>query len=676
MEKRLVLISVVMTIGGLVWLSALQPAAEATGSGASVAGASVAEAAGSGAAGSGAAGGAIASSESAAGADSPERAAPLAVADAAPVADSAARAAVGAGDVPDPSAVAPIAEEIVAELVDASHLRVRLSTKGGALKSAFLMDPQYDRREDAEVSSVPPADKVAPGPLDLVSTWDAAFYPFQLDFTKLDAAGVVKYDDGTTLTLESAWSPDADFAMVEQTDSRVVMVWPDPSRATSPVYVERSFRLGPKYQLEMDTVVYNLSSADATVQFDVVVHGWQDPDASTGSMFSPPADLANGACMAGDEVVYESYHDLVDEPETPQGAVQWAGTATHYFLMAAAPLQSAQTQCSVRGKPGGLLTTRIHQTQSTVIGAAPNPCAPDWLPAGRFAGPRCSAFYELLGAEPGASAKELAEAKSKAIAGAVQDADKKQQIEVAFESLSSGGQRRWHHTLYTGPKDIDALNAAGEGFSEALDFGMLGFLAVPMLYFLRWVHSVVGLWVLAIILLTVVVKIILLPLTQKSFKQMRAMKMLQPEMEKLREKHKDDKAKLNQEMMALYKQRGANPLGGCLPMVLQMPVYIALYQTIYSAVELYQAPLFGWITNMTAADPYFVLPVLLGGTMFVQQKLMPTTMDNAQAKMMQTVMPILFAGMMLFLPAGLVLYIFVNTLLGILQQWYVYRQGA
>ncbi len=178
---------------------------------------------------------------------------------------------------------------------------------------------------------------------------------------------------------------------------------------------------------------------------------------------------------------------------------------------------------------------------------------------------------------------------------------------------------------------------------------------------------------MAIILLTLVVKIITYYPTMRSFVQMQRMASLKPLMDELKVKYEGDKQKQSAELMALYKREKVNPLGGCLPMLLQMPIWIALYRTIYASVDLFQAPMGLWITDMTQPDPYFVMPVVLGGLMFLQQKMTPTTMDNAQAKMMLYAMPIMFGVFSLFLPSALNLYILVNTILSIGQQWYLRR---
>ncbi len=232
----------------------------------------------------------------------------------------------------------------------------------------------------------------------------------------------------------------------------------------------------------------------------------------------------------------------------------------------------------------------------------------------------------------------------------------------------------YRFSVYTGPKDVSVLkniDAASEpkpNLVAAMDYGMLGFIAQTMHGLMKWFHSWAGHWGLAIVLLTILVKGLLLPLTNKSFKNMQMMKKLQPEMTKIKEKNKGDQQKQNQEMMALYKRHGFNPLMGCFPMLLQMPIWIALYQTIGNAVELYHAPLGLWIQDLSAGDPYYVMPVALGGLMLAQSALTTSTGgDGLQQKLLKYGMPVMFAVFMLFLPSGLVLYILVNTILTIVQ---------
>ncbi|MBI2981059.1 MAG: membrane protein insertase YidC [Deltaproteobacteria bacterium] len=180
-------------------------------------------------------------------------------------------------------------------------------------------------------------------------------------------------------------------------------------------------------------------------------------------------------------------------------------------------------------------------------------------------------------------------------------------------------------------------------------------------------------WGLAIILLTIVVKVLLNPLSIKSLKQMKGMQDLQPRLKEIREKYQNDKQRLNLETMQLFKSHKVNPLGGCLPMLIQMPIYIALYRVFYNSIELYHAPFFGFYRDLAAPDPYFIFPALLGVFMVLQQKLTPSaTADPAQRQMMM-MMPILFSGFMIFLPMGLVLYIFVNTFMSVAQQFMYQR---
>ena len=226
-------------------------------------------------------------------------------------------------------------------------------------------------------------------------------------------------------------------------------------------------------------------------------------------------------------------------------------------------------------------------------------------------------------------------------------------------------------TVFMGPKELQVLNEVGYNLDASVNFWILGVLAKPMLSFLKWSNSILGNWGLAILLLTLVVKLIMFPLTHKSYVSMQRMKDLKPKMDRLKEKYKEDREEFNRQVMDLYKREKVNPLGGCLPMLLQMPVYIALYRALWGAVELYNAPFIpGWINDLSRPEPGTVkiLPLILGIMMFAQQKLTPQAMDNEQQKMMMWMMPIMMVVFMWFLPAGLVLYIMASTFLGVAQQ--------
>ncbi|MEQ1876108.1 MAG: membrane protein insertase YidC, partial [Bdellovibrionia bacterium] len=238
----------------------------------------------------------------------------------------------------------------------------------------------------------------------------------------------------------------------------------------------------------------------------------------------------------------------------------------------------------------------------------------------------------------------------------------------AFEyQLLEGNQLRVNDGFFIGPRSVDTLRAADPRLEAAVDFGMFSWIAYPILDLLRWFYKLTHNYGIAIIALTILVRMIVLPFNIMSYKSMKAMQNIQPQITRLKERHKDDREALNREMMILMKENKVNPLGGCLPMLLQLPVFLALYQVLNQTIELYRAPWMLWITDLSLKDPYYVLPVLMGIVMYIQQKMTPTTMDPAQAKVMQF-MPIMFTFMMISLPSGLTLYIFVSTLFGILQQ--------
>ena len=228
--------------------------------------------------------------------------------------------------------------------------------------------------------------------------------------------------------------------------------------------------------------------------------------------------------------------------------------------------------------------------------------------------------------------------------------------------------------VYFGPKEMASLQAVSPVLTDTIDFGWTSFIAVPLLQGLKWLYSYVRNYGLAIILLTFMIKMILFPLTYKSMKSMAKIAKLQPQLNALREKYKEDKEKLNVEMMNFMKTNGYNPIGGCLPIVLQMPIFFALYRVLFNSMELYQAPFAGWIHDLSSPDPFFVTPVLLCGLMFLQQKLSPNTAsDPVQQKMMQF-MPVMFGMFMLLLPAGLNIYMVVNSATSIAQQWVLNRK--
>ncbi len=275
-------------------------------------------------------------------------------------------------------------------------------------------------------------------------------------------------------------------------------------------------------------------------------------------------------------------------------------------------------------------------------------------------------FFALL-PENGAQHKLSVRQEGPALTGAI--------------SGPAGGDR---YTLFIGPKELDTLKALGRGFERSIDFGYFGFISIPFLYVLHFFNRFTGSYGLDIILLTVVIKLLMAPLTHKSFVSMKQMQKLQPQMEKLKEKYSGDKEKLNKEIMELYRRNGVNPLGGCLPMVLQFPVFIGLYNALSTPIELRHAP-FLWIKDLSRPDweslPITVwdwhvgipiLTILMGASMFLQQWMTPSAGDPNQRKMMM-LMPLMFTFMFVSFPAGLTVYWLVNNLLSIGQQYWINR---
>lgn len=239
-----------------------------------------------------------------------------------------------------------------------------------------------------------------------------------------------------------------------------------------------------------------------------------------------------------------------------------------------------------------------------------------------------------------------------------------------------------HTGWWIGPKDRTLLKAAPNDLSASIDMGFFTFLSVPLLWLLTFFHSLVGNWGVAIILLTVLIKLLFWPLTRKSYKSMEKMKKIQPMMKQLQEKYGKDKEALSREMMQLYKTYGVNPMGGCLPILVQLPVFVALYQALLHSIELRHAAFITylpfthtlWLADLSAKDPFYITPLIMGATMFLQQWLSPAMGDPTQRKMMM-IMPLVFTVMFINFPSGLVLYWLVNNILSIAQQWWTLRKA-
>ncbi len=238
--------------------------------------------------------------------------------------------------------------------------------------------------------------------------------------------------------------------------------------------------------------------------------------------------------------------------------------------------------------------------------------------------------------------------------------------------VASGTSKALNNTLYVGPKIQQDLEKIAPGLELTVDYGVLTFIAKPIFWLLTKIHNFVGNWGWAIILLTMLIKLVFYKLSEASYKSMANMRKVQPRLTAMKERFGGDRQKMNQAMMKMYKEEKINPLGGCLPILVQIPVFISLYWVLLESVELRQADWIFWFTDLSAKDPYFVLPLLMGITMFIQQKLNPAPMDPMQAKIMQA-LPVVFTIFFAFFPSGLVLYWVVNNTLSIAQQWYITR---
>jgi YidC/Oxa1 family membrane protein insertase len=632
-----------------------------------------------------------------------------------------------------PATLSPGAWEARWPLEGEPLVRMGTSPAGATLETYKLQIPQYSQKARLPAPGEP-GDHVTVGPMELVTGWDADFLPFQTlvvpdsgraidawrlvqDLGEISIAGgrvaglarpaEVKEGDRLAVLIAGRFLPVAGFdadglrladagatasgsaqlvrAIVQEGGDRpgrvyhkvasdatsVTYVWPDPRDVFGGVYEERTLRVSGDYQLTLDVRVHNLGSRDLPHRMVVTIPGFQNPNAEQPGMLNPVVDQLQAICSVQGSVTREMLSKLAEEPVEPLGNVDFAGVESRYFVSALAPLNLAQSRCLLRGAPYGVLEAVVESLTTAVAVARTERCSPDWatwVPAAE----RCGALAKRLGAAGlgDADVKRLYAERS----GNLDPTTSK-----AWASLLAA-QREvvgYQYLLYVGPKDVTRLTALGHNLVGSLDFWVVGFLAKPMLYLLRFFYDWVPHWGVAIILLTILVKALTWYWSQKSFVQMKEMQRLKPEIDKLKEKFKSDKGRLNQETMALYKRYKINPLGGCLPMLLQMPIWIALYRTIYSSVELYQAPLFLWIDDLSAPDRFFVLPIIMGVSMFAQQWMTPQAgMDEAQAKIMRWMMPIMFTGFMLFLPSGLVLYIFVNTVLSLGQQLLIQRNST
>lgn len=628
--------------------------------------------------------------------------------------------------------VAAAAGETVSVIRSGSGMfTVHVTDNGGAVKAIMLGDKQFDQKADEPPagSVIPPDEKLAAGPLDIVTTWDNQLLPLVIEFEQVSPLAMgrivlvpppapVPVDpvlatppEGPAISAQlpaqpavvAAATPEAapvapaeppvpvyttepvDFwtafndhpvyKIVSATADSVVMVWPDPAVFSSPLYIERTYTVREDYVVAVTVRLVNLSLEDISGQLKLSIPGWESPAKKAGfcgGMFGAPPDVLEAVCSDGKDFDRKNRKEILDAKNFEiAGKASYAGVASRYFLTAVIPEEGSEAQCVAGASELGVVNTSLRWgndsgARQMIKASRDGSCIPEWLVGayGMEGRVSCTEAAKTLGVSPSVGLVELSK---------MDDAGRSPDAVAARQSLMNRRDRTFSFTMFGGPKDMKLLKSVSAGLEDTINFGWFWFLARPMLSMMKFTFSLIPSWGLAIFLLTIVVKLITTPLTITSTRQMRRMAELKPRIDELQKKFKGDKEKINQATMELYKREKINPMGGCLPMLVQMPIWIALYRTIYSAVDLYQAPLGLWIRDLSAQDPYFVLPILLGGAMFLNQKMTPVTGDPTQAKIMLWMMPIMFTGMMLFLPSGLVFYILVNTILSILQTLWTNR---
>ncbi len=659
------------------------------------------------------------------------------------------------------------------------------TSRGATAARAVLQEPRYTRDPHSALPGVP-AEKVAGGPIDLVSTWDPSLLPFSTYFVDLQATegtlllrratdGVIaegqlkapeKRDglvvdrpvkEGDTLTVtapaevagtyrivsvgaggavkvarvvdqkeaidfpvkaltgvsysiertgapKSLFESEPSFKRVStEPGLPLVYVWPNPDFDRSPVWIERRIEAGTHpYELKLTVTIHNLGDKSLKVLGGLKIGGWQHPETKGPGMFSVPTGVLQASCQHVDgvehvafgvfqEEAHESYENGGDAKagrSFPVGA-QWVSIDTNYFLLAAIPTPITEVggQCQLEFReysmqtPGAwMIAGSIVQPNSTELPGRLTGCVPGWLPESSVVASgarRCDAAYQALGADRSTNPdtlKSLYEAKRKTVGA---DANAVKALDEAWDMLKEQRlhQAVWRYNLVSGPKDTNYLSLSHPELQKAVKFGWMTFVGAPLHKVMVWLHEVVGNWPFAIIILTLILKLLTWPLSQKSYTSMQKMKDLKPKLDELKLKHANDRQKFAQEQMALMKREGVNPFAGCLPMLIQIPIWMGLYGAILGSVELYREPLGLWVPDLSSSDPYFVMPILLGILMFVQTLLTPQSgMEEMQAKIMKYGMPIMFTVFMLFLPSGLVLYILVNTLLTIGQNLLIKRK--
>lgn len=405
-----------------------------------------------------------------------------------------------------------------------------------------------------------------------------------------------------------------DFDVRAADDQHAELTW-----SGNEVSVVRTYRVVRPFTVEVDTLVTNRGTP-GTVEFHLPLYHWITRAEESGKFFQHPWQASEGLCHAGEKLQRESRDDLLKRSATSTlpGAASFVALNNLYFATAVVPQGNSETRCRLWAEDRA-----------------------------------ATAGGEAIGSVYAAS--------------------------LGWDRTRIDANEAVHYTAtaYFGPKDTASLRQATRDgrLEETVNLGFFALIARQLMRYLRFLYSVVHNWGVAILVLTVTIRIALLPLLARSMKSMVAMQMLKPELEEINTRLKDNPEAKTLATMELYRKHGVNPLSGCLPQIAQLPIWWALYTTLQTSVELFHAPFFGWLRDLSAPDPYYVLPLILGAVMFFQQKIMPPQgMDPTQAKMMTYFFPVFMTGISLFLPAGLALYMLVNSFLGIAQQWWTKNQ--
>jgi len=410
---------------------------------------------------------------------------------------------------------------------------------------------------------------------------------------------------------DAVFSTDLTTRNLEVTDSpkNLSFQWVSPNG----IVIQKSFLFSPKtYLIDFSVAIRNGSDQPIRDKMTVTLANVL-PKTSSRFGFEGPSALIG-------KKVQEVKLEDIPEKSSVSGEIRWVALQTRYFMGSVIPKKTSEADMALKLDPDNVITTSYVQPTITV---------------------------------------------------------------------SPGAQQVSDFDLFFGPKSVRVLKGIGNGLDKAVSFGMFDFIAKPCLWLMNFLYGIIPNYGVAIIILTVLMKLLLWPLGTKSYKSMNEMKKLQPIMAEIREKYKNDKKRMNEEIMGLYKTYKINPMGGCLPMIAQIPVFFALYRMLYEAIELRHAPFFGWITDLSAPDRLFrfdfaipfmqppygipVLTLVMGATMFLQQKMTPSPGDPGQAKMMM-LMPVVFTFIFINFSSGLVLYWLVNNILSISQQYYITKK--